>query len=1011
MGLKTKLKYIAATSLAIFSLGGVVFGTFAWFQTANAINTDNYDIDGRSATAYYASGTGAEDDPYIITTFTHLRNLAWLQYNGNYSNSQKYFKLGADIDCTGKTLPPIGTEENPFIGNFDGDGYKISNLTVSNKDIFEDKPADIEYLIQPEIVGLFGVVGKYNGKPALQSYSSSINELKDFVINGITVESKTTNTLVGLAAGYVNANISDVSVKGTATLDVGGQTHTAKAGFNNQITDYGLVGYTTKTGSSGSFSQELSEYYSNNAEGSPGDGWGGSVNAKKNMQWLYYMKSNYTSGNIRTSSNSDVKPNEYPANDNGYYRIKFTTTFNLDPENVLGTSSSNNSLVYQFRDDSYLPLTWANDDNSSDSYKQWSTASVSNTGYIAGLSNTGMQGTPKLASYPIRNIAHSLSNCGFSIRQLYNNNPNTGSGTTGTIPTSFTESNFNVLTYSTTQINNSNWVWIYDNNSTKGNTRDTDTYASNSGITGYPSYPKGNGTGQNGINTTPSALGLTQYQYTSEEKPGSLYYLKQNLTNAIDVHGLMFDFVSPTDSSYKTLTGPVRLKKSNSIIEYNTSGSPSMNFRIPKGAIDFNLNEDGYVNLFAASMYNSTSNGNTNSNLKDNFFKFFSLYHVTRTESNGTSSYSLKEIYKIYKNSAFNPQLDPSSSTNPRYVYSYNANDTSLSSGTKGDLLFDVYSILNGSAPVKNAVYYFEFPLNDGEYAMGRASSTTSTQGGSYLLYLDIAASGMKGTKSAIKAYHITSYSSVLEYPVGIDFAAISVGGDGGESISVSIGSSANGVLIFTIAEEKKNQQQEVTAHGQINISDQSSISSFSYQGNKYSDSDADPPDGMFKVTGDEIGNLPTEETGGTRELIIDIVTSGGVHYVAKVIDVLNKNGTTIKSSTYALKQGDSDFASCTENDIQSKLIEGDACIVDVQGQTYKNLRNLNKAATLTRSGDLTEHEFTTEYNVSNCSSTIVDVTVTTNGATISVAVESGYTLKIGGISYPNQSGSTYPLS
>lgn len=45
--------------------------------------------------------------------------------------SGKDVKLSTDIDCSGSEWNPVGTEENPFTGTFDGNGYKISNLTIT----------------------------------------------------------------------------------------------------------------------------------------------------------------------------------------------------------------------------------------------------------------------------------------------------------------------------------------------------------------------------------------------------------------------------------------------------------------------------------------------------------------------------------------------------------------------------------------------------------------------------------------------------------------------------------------------------------------------------------------------------------------------------------------------------------------------------------------------------------------------------------------------------------------
>lgn len=48
--------------------------------------------------------------------------------------SGKDVKLSADIDCNGSEWTPVGTKENPYAGTIDGDGHKISNLTISETD-------------------------------------------------------------------------------------------------------------------------------------------------------------------------------------------------------------------------------------------------------------------------------------------------------------------------------------------------------------------------------------------------------------------------------------------------------------------------------------------------------------------------------------------------------------------------------------------------------------------------------------------------------------------------------------------------------------------------------------------------------------------------------------------------------------------------------------------------------------------------------------------------------------
>ena len=185
-------------------------------------------------------------------------------------------------------MPPIGTEAHPFIGVFDGNGYSIHNIKVTNDyTSFTRKPHNITYTqADAEVVGFFGVVGNLDG----ESYSSQTNSLHDVTLENLTVESVTNNTLIGLAAGYINADMSGVKV-GTSTIKTNGNA--AKTAYTDKLSDYGLVGYTTKTGSSGTFEQRLSQYYNSKSDGDD-PGWGGSIAIKDLYGRLDTMRNSYT---------------------------------------------------------------------------------------------------------------------------------------------------------------------------------------------------------------------------------------------------------------------------------------------------------------------------------------------------------------------------------------------------------------------------------------------------------------------------------------------------------------------------------------------------------------------------------------------------------------------------------------------------------------------------------------------------------------------------------------------
>ena len=103
----------------------------------------------------YASGTGTEADPYIISTEAQLRALAEA-VNGGANQAGVFFKLGADITLTSEWTPiglfddsPAEAEndiDTPFSGNFDGAGHKVEGLSITSTD--------------KASVGLFGSLGE-----------------------------------------------------------------------------------------------------------------------------------------------------------------------------------------------------------------------------------------------------------------------------------------------------------------------------------------------------------------------------------------------------------------------------------------------------------------------------------------------------------------------------------------------------------------------------------------------------------------------------------------------------------------------------------------------------------------------------------------------------------------------------------------------------------------------------------------------------------------------------------
>lgn len=350
-------------SFLVVALSGVMFfsvAAFCWFAKSDGFSTN---FKSSTATAYFAGGDGSSKEPYQIKDPVHLYNLAWLQYLGyfnlrggfNNGRAQSYFTLTADIDMSGYTLPPIGTEKYPFIGNFNGDGYAVTNLTVSNgfKDfngkiypvnaVFDKKDNDgILYYFSPgtttteeaSFLGMFGVSGNYNNAvtkdypatvypvtvkpaegtvPAKNEFYMSEMSVEGFYLDYVKVKSYASTALVGFIAGYVAGDVKNAGVY-QSRIEFE-KAATAKTG--DSISAYGLVGNYDST----------SVAWEDDPDSTGGDGgWGGSIDMRTLARRVNYMMS---SANMTTF-------------------LGTTAAFKNDNYNFYAVSKRTNNFVFNY---------------------------------------------------------------------------------------------------------------------------------------------------------------------------------------------------------------------------------------------------------------------------------------------------------------------------------------------------------------------------------------------------------------------------------------------------------------------------------------------------------------------------------------------------------------------------------------------------------------------------------------------------------------------------------------
>lgn len=432
--------------------------TFCWFSRGELLNfRDDF---GSAKASYFGGGDGSsEEKAYVISSSTHFYNLAWLQYLGyfnaaggaNNGRLQSYFKLTKNIDMselqrngTVSALPPIGTEQYPFIGNFNGNGHKIDNVFVSNlmsdlivrpttyKTATDDNNNEVLAVYGTagtttkavNIVGLFGVTGDYGvsaeAKGVVSGSNEYTNKFKDSLslptaattsgadevyygvmkvgnlyTDNLSVKSASSKTLVGLAAGYASASLNNVGVyRCSITVNVGATGLSDSAPLSNYslLGDYNDAVITWDEKPSGS------------GGGGSGNDWGGSINIYELSKRITYIMNDSMSYSAYTSV---AAPNKFGLNNISYNK------YNL-PDTSFYESTGIQAYLYN---GSYFPLGVNTDTefsggeitgkktDSGSKYSNWKTATTSffsdssnsseilknNTGYVTSPATTNKQ--------------------------------------------------------------------------------------------------------------------------------------------------------------------------------------------------------------------------------------------------------------------------------------------------------------------------------------------------------------------------------------------------------------------------------------------------------------------------------------------------------------------------------------------------------------------------------------------------------------------------------------------
>ena len=119
------LLFLLFVTVTVFSCYNLFYGPSTYSEF-----TENIDVwDGNTISNEFSYGNGTKENPYQILSgadFALFQKI--ISESNNYND--KYFILEKNLDMNNYSFSVIGTEKHYFKGNFNGNGYMISNLNI-----------------------------------------------------------------------------------------------------------------------------------------------------------------------------------------------------------------------------------------------------------------------------------------------------------------------------------------------------------------------------------------------------------------------------------------------------------------------------------------------------------------------------------------------------------------------------------------------------------------------------------------------------------------------------------------------------------------------------------------------------------------------------------------------------------------------------------------------------------------------------------------------------------------
>ena len=636
---------------------------FAWYVTNNDLSKDDT-IKMNANSSYFGGGKGTSDEPYLIKSAKHLYNLAWLQDIGMFDSKVYYFKLANNIDMSNlkvddtiSPIPTIGIDKHPFIGNFNGNGYKIDNLYVSTS--FPDsnekymKPSKAILDSHSETISNGEIQTSYNGLfgiTATNSDNASESKISNFTLANANIE-VLKDSLTGFICGYVSSNMSNV---GVASSNITISEESGYISTYSVLTKYGIIGDYNESNTSWSGSGSST-------------GFGGSIDIASLAKRLNYIarstNNNNTPAAYATYTSSNFNAKLYysksfdwsTVNSSGQYVALMEGTYlplniNLETATIKGSYSGTMGSYYTSGNNTGEPVL------------------STNTGYIVGKNENTGSATPRLHNKTFNSGKNGIPYSVFATDS--NGTINNADTNNDGLFDIFNYENISFFHYDTLgtktdKDTNNSYRIMDDENKSKSWSSTLTSNTKNVEECGYSDLDSGYYT--------------VKHQFAQMLSDGNTSSILSD--KVININGIQLFGGSSNTEIVKGQYNNVQINNTT----YDT-------FEMLQGGFNFEFKQTGSAKIVLGP-YTSGSTSHI----------FPSFYKLTRSSDNKTIE-SYKKINAVY-----------SYKSNYYYLYSDGTYDYP-SGATK---IFDFTPLYTEGNLKQNGAYYIEIPLSTGDYWFG----------------------------------------------------------------------------------------------------------------------------------------------------------------------------------------------------------------------------------------------------------------------------------------------------